>query len=280
MDLARRARLEVLADRERTTVQAGLKKHPEVEEVVRDRGKDVAKAATAGAPQAQQVVDRFPAVNHRSEGLAEILGHCRADMRQGEATASEEVHTVEERASVLPTVATWQQGTPARVKHAHHARQASRDDRSRQMTAWRAQGVTHKEVAKRMGMSERAVRRWLKQGAAPAHERRFRRRRVFDPYAAAVRQRWQDGGHEAKQRSEDIQAQGFPGTVRMVPRCVQARRDNPEKMTRAPATGADRCSSLHEPPPGCSSETLCPLTPTPHADGERICPRSETAGQT
>jgi len=56
--------------------------------------------------------------------------------------------------------------------------------------------LTQSEVARRMGMSERAVRTWLKRGAAPSNERQFRRRSVFDPYAAYVLQRWQDGMHE------------------------------------------------------------------------------------
>lgn len=79
-----------------------------------------------------------------------------------------------------------------------------------------------------MGMSERAVRTWLKRGAAPTNERHVRRRSVFDPYAAYVLQRWQAGVHEAKQLCEEIQAQGFSGTVRIVQRFVQALRDDPE----------------------------------------------------
>lgn len=74
------------------------------------------------------------------------------------------------------------------------------------MATLRAQGLTQQEVAKRMGMPEQAVRTWLKRGAAPTNERQFRRRRVFDPYAAYVLERWQNGIQEAKQLYEEIQA--------------------------------------------------------------------------
>src|SRR2546428_11470508 len=151
---------------------------PEVDIVSRDRGKEFTKAATMGAPQAQQVVDRFHVVKNLSEVLQEILGHCRAEIRQGEAAVSEFEKAAEERARGRPSVATWQQRTPAHVKKAHQARQASRDDRYTQMTTLRAQGLMQSEVAKRMGMSERAVRTWLKRGAAPSNERQFRRRSV------------------------------------------------------------------------------------------------------
>src|SRR5713226_9629461 len=55
--------------RESATVETWLKEHPEVTIVSRDRGKEFAKAATLGAPQARQVVDRF----HLVRNLAEVL---------------------------------------------------------------------------------------------------------------------------------------------------------------------------------------------------------------
>ena len=118
------------------------------------------------------------------------MAHCRAEIRQAEAPSPQLEKAEQERTRPLPTAATWQQRTPAQVKKAHQARQASRDDRYEQMTTLRELGLTQREVATRMGMSERAVRTWLKRGAAPTNERQFRRRSIFDPYAAYVLQRW------------------------------------------------------------------------------------------
>lgn len=146
------------------------------------------------------------------------------------------------------------------------------------MTTLRAQGLTQREVATRMGMSERAVRTWLKRGAAPTNERQFRRRSVFDPYAPSVLERWQAGIHEATHLYEEIQAQGFSGTVRIVQRFVQTLRDHPEKIILPPATGADHFSSntatwlfIRDPKQ---------LTMRKQAELELICQRSETARQT
>ena len=84
--------------------------------------------------------------------------------------------------------------------------------------------------------------------------------------------------HEAKQLYEEIQVQGFSGTVRIVQRFVRALRDDPEKMPLAPATGADRFSSktatwlfIRDPKQ---------LTTEKQAELELICQRSETARQT
>src|SRR6266536_5590154 len=278
VDLERRKIIDVLADRESATVEAWLQEHPEVKLVIRDRGKDFTKAATLGAPQAQQVVDRFHVVKNLSEVLQEILGHCRAEIRQGEAPLPQLEKAAAEPTRPLPTAATWQQRTPAHVKKVHQARQASRDDRYSQMTTLRAQGLTQKEVAKRMGMSEKAVRNWLKRRAAPTNERQFRRRSVFDPYAAYVLERWQAGTREAKQLYEEIRAQGFSGTVRIVQRFVQALRDDPEKITLAPETSAERFSAnnatwlfIRDPKQ---------LTAEKQAELELICQHSETARKT
>src|SRR6266700_5407220 len=278
VDLERRQIIDVLPDRESATVETRLKEHPEVDIVSRDRGKEFAKAATLGAPQARQVVDRFHMVKNLSEVLREILGHCRAEIRQGEASQPQLEKTGEERARPLPTAATWQQCTPIQVKKVHQARQASRDDRYQQMTTLRAQGLTQREVATRMGMSEKAVRNWLKRGAAPTNARHVRRRSVFDPYAAYVLQRWQAGVHEAKQLYEEIQAQGFSGTVRIVQRFVQALRDDPEKITLAAETSAERFSAnaatwlfIRDPKQ---------LTAEKQAELELICQFSETARKT
>jgi transposase len=275
VDLERRKIIDVLADRESATVEAWLKEHPEVIIVSRDRGKEFAKAATLGGPQAQQVVDRFHVVKNLSEVIREILGHCRAEIRQGDASMPQAEMAEEERSRPLPTAATWQQRTPGHVKKAHQARQASRDDRYQQMTTLRAQGLTQREIATRMRMSERAVHNWLKQGAAPTNERQVRRRSVFDPHVAYVLERWQAGIHDATQLYEEIRARGFAGTVRIVQRFVQALRDAPEKNTLPSATGADRFSSntatwwfIRDPKQ---------LTSEKQAELELICQRSETA---
>jgi transposase len=61
VDLEKRRILQLLAERSVETSTAWLRTHPEIDLVSRDRGKIFREAATDGAPQAKQVVDRFHA---------------------------------------------------------------------------------------------------------------------------------------------------------------------------------------------------------------------------
>jgi transposase len=91
------------------------------------------------------------------------------------------------------------------------------------MMELRAHGLRQAAIAKRIGMSEKAVRNWLKRGAAPTWKRQSRRRSVFDPSAEYVLQRGPAGIHEGKQLYEEIRAQGFAATVRIVQRGCSKR---------------------------------------------------------
>jgi transposase len=59
VDLEKRRVVQLLADRSVETSKAWLRTHPEIDLVSRDRGKIFREAATEGAPQAKQMVDRF-----------------------------------------------------------------------------------------------------------------------------------------------------------------------------------------------------------------------------
>jgi transposase len=275
VDLERHKIVEVLADRESATLEQWLRGHPEVEIVSHDRGKDYARAVSRAAPQARQVVDRFHLVRNLAEVLQKLLAHCRAEIRQQDADPLPPEQGADQPVRSLPTPAAWQQRTPPHIEIAHQARQASRDDRFRQMTALRAHGLTQAAIAKRMGMSERAVRTWLKRGAAPTWKRQFRRRSVFDPYAAYVLERWQEGVHEAKQLYEEIRTQGFPGTVRIVQRFVQALADEPSRTPLPPAAAAERFSANYT--TWLFIRDPQALTTLEQAEIELICQRSATA---
>ena len=85
VDLERRSVVDILDDRNVGSAAKWLRNHPSVEVVSRDRCGLYARAVREGAPQAQQVADRFhlietPQVCRRLFGLsyaARFLSHLR-----------------------------------------------------------------------------------------------------------------------------------------------------------------------------------------------------------
>ena len=71
-------------------------------------------------------------------------------------------------------------------------------------------------------MKDRTVRHWLQQGMPAQARRRRKRSSVFDPYAAYVLKRWQEGHRNGLHLFEELQARGYHGSPRTVYRFLAA----------------------------------------------------------
>ena len=125
------------------------------------------------------------------------------------------------------------------------ARRAARYDRYEQVVALREHRLTAEEIAQRVGVSGRTVRRWLSHGSFP--ERRPRRKRpgLIDPYEAYLLRRWHAGCHNGLQLLREIAAQGYAGSQRAFYNYLGRLRDpappSPPPQRQAP--------TLKSPPP-------------------------------
>jgi transposase len=240
VDLERHTIIDLLPDRERATFARWLRDHSTVELISRDRGTDYAAAAREGAPQARQIADRFHLVRNLADALEHMLARCRAEIRQTQHELFPELPVAPTRP--LPHPKTWKQQPPQQMERTYQAHRSEREERFRHILQLRAQGLYFAEIAKRVGMGERSVRQWVKQGAPPLH-RRPGRRSLFDPYAAYVLSRWQAGAHDGQQLFEEIQARGFKGTARLVRRFLQTLREKRRPLTdMTPSPPSDRFS--------------------------------------
>lgn len=66
---------------------------------------------------------------------------------------------------------------------------------------------------------------------APDTRPRRKRQSDFDPYAAYVLKGWQDGEYNGTRLWEEIAAQGYPGSQRMVYRFLKALQKTEVKLT-------------------------------------------------
>jgi transposase len=161
VNLATHEIIDLLPDREIETAQAWMKGHPEIDVVSRDRGEDYAAAARKGAPQARQVADRFHLAQNLTDLVEEILARCRAEIRQvwEPPTSSSPAQQAGGGLEPTSTLPEWHTAPNSHAGRAHLARHAERSDRYQQLVELHAQGLTYQDIARRLGMGERTVRR-------------------------------------------------------------------------------------------------------------------------
>ncbi len=223
VDLQRHQILDLLPDRQKETAAAWMKKHPEITHVSRDRGSEYASAASAGAPQAIQVADRFHVAKNLSEAVQQLLARVLLEMKA--ASQGAEAATEARGDSLLP-IEEWRPAQEESVKQTIATRRAERQERYQQVIALCEQGLTSQEMALRLGMKARTVREWLHKGVAPDTRPRRKYRSDFDPYAPYVLKRWQEGQHSGRQLWREVRFQGYSGSERMVYRFLETLKTN------------------------------------------------------
>ncbi len=222
--------IDLLPDRTKESAAAWISRHPEIDLVSRDRGGDYAAGAREGAPQATQVADRFHMYKNLVEAVELILARCRAEIRKNAREAIQEDLQEEapephllECAEVI-SVENWKPAPELCDERARLSRRAQRYDRYQQVMALREQGLGVTEIARRVGLSRRTLQRWIKEGDFPETKRRRKRRSVFDPYAAYVLKRWEQGCENGLQLWQEIKDQGYQGSAQTVYRFLTSLR--------------------------------------------------------
>jgi transposase len=216
--------LDLLPDRQKETATAWMRIHPEITQVSRDRGSEYAAAATAGAPQAVQVADRYHIAKNLTEAVQLLLARVLTEMK--EASPQEKLEVEQHHGAAPLPVEEWRPAQDERVKRTIATRRAERQDRYQQLVSLREQGLTSQEIAARMAMNERTVRHWFQRGVAPDTRQRRKYQSDFDLYAPYVLTCWHQGHRNGRQIWREIAAQGYPGSERQVYRFLETLKSS------------------------------------------------------
>jgi transposase len=227
VDLDRHQVIDLLPDRQAETAAAWMQAHAEITHVSRDRGAEYASAASTGAPQAIQVADRFHVAKNLSEAVQQLLARVLSELKAANEETDADRGTQEEGPR---GVEEWRPTPGADVQQAISTRRAEREARYHAVERLHKQGLSSKEVARHLGISERTVRHWLQRGCAPDVRPRRKYPSAFDPYAPYVLKRWEEGEHNGTRLWREIAAQGYPDSQRMVYRFLKTLKTN-ERVT-------------------------------------------------
>ncbi len=216
VDLERRRPIEILPGRKEETVQAWLLTHPEIEVVSRDRGGAYAAAARKGAPQAQQVADKFHLLLNLREKLKELMAgkqkllppvktttsgilpaSCATEVSKSFRHMSPHLRVASSGSAPLPP-----EETPSQISR------SNRYARYEAVRTLHQQAISQREIARRLKLSRQTVHRFLTE-TFPERNRPPYRGSVLDPYKPYILQRWQSGCWNGTQLYHEVKMHGY-----------------------------------------------------------------------
>lgn len=202
--------VDLLEDRSAETFAEWLRQHPGVEFISRDRSKEYLRGATDGAPQAQQVIDRWHLLKNLREALERFLSHTEIPEETSEdigaAISPRQKRTSGERAR--------SEGSRSKRLALYH-----------QVVALSKQGGTIQGIARRLQISRQTVRKFVQAPSFPQWQKASRTKSGLDPYRPYLQARWLAGCRTTNQLWKELQERGFTGSWMMVYRWVQLQQD-------------------------------------------------------
>src|SRR5512142_1008870 len=158
VDLERSKPIELLPDRREKTVTAWLLTHREIEVISRDRGGEYAAAARKGAPQAQQIADRFHLLLNLREKLKELMARkqkllphvetitSRAIVDNGQGVSSAYSSSAVEEAKSFRHISPYPRATPFGSVPIPPEETASQISRSNRYARYEAVRALHQQL--------------------------------------------------------------------------------------------------------------------------------------
>jgi transposase len=210
--------VDVLEDRQASTLAQWLKDHPGVQVVCRDRAGAYAEGAREGAPEAIQVADRFHLWQNLCDAVEKTVISCRAELKEpapgdpGAAPSGTGVPAETAGPATSPDPGEGRLAVRARERHT-----AVHD--------LLAEGRTHTQICAMLGLSPKTVRKFIRAatpGQITAGPRPLSS--GIDRFAPYLHERWNQGCTDAVRLHAEIQAQGYHGSSRSVRRYLQPLR--------------------------------------------------------
>ncbi len=232
--------VDLLPDRSAESVSAWLLQHPEIVTISRDRGGLYAEGANLGAPQAQQIDDRFHLFMNLSSMVERVLEERSRLLVL--PPVEEPRRCVEPASSTGAAVAV---PDAARLNGSQQRRQR-RLERYQQVIALFQAGRSQSEIGRELRIERKTVRRWLRRGQFPERKPPHRRPPKVTEFADYLQQRWNEGCHNASRLYEEIRGKGYAGKRAMVARFVSGWRTNTGKppSPKAPERVAPRHAAI------------------------------------
>jgi transposase len=251
VDLETSEVIDLLPDRDATTVKVWLAAHPGVELVSRDRASSYSQAATEAAPKAQQVADRWHLLKNVREAIERLLERhlpiiTKALKPSDPDPGKDEPSPDDEPSPALDLVAEETSSNSLR-EGAALAKRHRRIERFQQVHELHRQGTPIRQIARDLTMSRKAVRRYLGHEKCPEWGPRRRRRSGMDEHREWVDARIAEGEINASELHRELVARGVRLSYATVRRSLTNRLERAGKSR--PRVNAAKPKPIRPPSP-------------------------------
>ncbi len=254
VDLEKHQVVDLLSERSAAALELWLKASPGVEIIVRDRAYDYMMGATAGAPKAVQVADRWHLLHNLREMLERWFGTIVSKLRQLPISSELQPQVAELRAS------QYRSSKPTRA--AKEAAAASRERRLRlfnEVKTLYTSGSPLLTISKKLNIDRKTVRAYAYADSFPERPPRPYTATVLNPYLEHLEKRHAEGCENALQLYREIHELGFRSTPWHVLRWMQPRRREPSKHT--PGKWQAKGQKEREVPDAVTTKLVLPSAP-------------------
>lgn len=221
VDLEKNEVVDLLPDREATTVAAWLRDHPGVQIVARDRAGAYGEGIRQGAPNAIQVADRWHLLRNLGEAVQALGERHNAAARR----AAEHVRT---HLALTQAPLCAPSPAPASAIVLAAAAPSRRQAQCEEAVRLHAAGATITRISAELGIDRKTVRGWLRIGRPPPW-RQPSGDSILDPYATFLGRRWSEGCRNAARLWRELRDLGFRGRPSVVRDWAARHRGFPER---------------------------------------------------
>jgi transposase len=237
VDLERRRVVELLPDRQSSTLAQWLRLHPNVEFVSRDRAGAYADGIREGAPQAVQVADRWHLLKNLSEAVERLVDRHRPLVEQAAASVTE-LQMIEHSLAKSPAAML-----SSKEEGEKQLRRQNRYERYLRVIELCQQGLSERAIARTLSINRATVRKFLHSDGFPERASNKRKGSILEPHILYIHRRWAEGCNNANQLWRELQTRGYEGKVAMVRRYIRRLRSrlaelSPEQQVKFLGTQA------------------------------------------
>ena len=252
VDITAGKAIDLLRDREASTLETWLKAHPGAQVICRDRAGHYAEGARDGAPDAIQVADRWHLWHNLAEHAEKTVVAHRACLKEssepGDAGGMPPGPDPAAPALAAPALPPAEpDGLPAEPDGLRDVCGRERPlvarTRERHAAIWDLLAAGHSlgAISGELGLDRHTVRRFAREpDVDKLLVKATNRDSKLDPFKPRINQRWNDGITDAAALHAELQAQGWTGSVQAVRRYVRPFRQRTAPPPPAPAVPKTR----------------------------------------